>query len=179
MTKEEVISNLQCILDLFQFDPMTGETIDKSCMNELNRLHCTALEEAIRLLKSAVKEETSLYYQGKPLFQTESTIVSAARSEKSYPQYLIEELHDTAESTGIHLNYQESRRLFEIHESEQPVPYRNLILESVGVPTQFMNKYEQKECFATMQAEMEVQKSVVRNWISEKIRNGELYAKTE
>lgn len=51
MNIQEIISNLQCNLDLVQFDPFTGETIDKSCMNKLNRELCTALEEAIKELK--------------------------------------------------------------------------------------------------------------------------------
>ena len=51
MNIQEIISNLQCNLDLMQFDPLTGETIDKSCMNKLNRELCTALEEAIKELQ--------------------------------------------------------------------------------------------------------------------------------
>lgn len=51
MNIQEIISNLQCNLDLMQLDPFTGETIDKSCMNKLNRELCTALEETIKILQ--------------------------------------------------------------------------------------------------------------------------------
>jgi len=51
MNIQEIILNLQCNLDLMQFDPFTGETIAKSCMNKLNRELCTALEEAIKELQ--------------------------------------------------------------------------------------------------------------------------------
>ena len=124
------------------------------------------------------KMESNLYYQSKPLF--DDVIILAAGLERGFPQYLIEELRNTAENLGLHLNYQESRRLLAIHQSEQSVLYQNLVLESNAMPTQFMDEHERKEYFDTVTNEMEVQKSAVRNWITEKIKSGELnYAETD
>ena len=119
--------------------------------------------------------ESSLYYQGKPLL--EEKFVVLASGERSYPPYLIEELRNTAEKYGISISYQEGRKLFEIHESGLSEKYRNLLLTSA--PVSFMNHYEQKEYFDAIQTEMTAQKTTVRNWISEKIQNGELYVKTK
>ena len=119
--------------------------------------------------------ESPLYYQEKPLLKEK--IVVLASGERSYPLYLIEELRNTAEKYGISISYQESRKLFEIHELGLSEKYRNLLLTSASVS--FMNHYEQKEYFDAIQTEMTVQKTAVRNWISEKIQNGELYVKTK
>lgn len=123
--------------------------------------------------------ESPLYYQGKPLLK-EKNVVLASGVERSYPPYLIEELRNTAEKYGISISYQEGRKLFEIHESGLSEKYRNLVLTSLtSAPVAFMNHYEQKEYFDAIQAEMAVQKTAVRNWISEKIQNDELYVKTK
>ena len=119
--------------------------------------------------------ESPLYYQEKPLLKEK--IVVLASGERSYPPYLIEELRNTAEKYGISISYQESRKLFEIHELGLSEKYRNLLLTSA--PVSFMNRYEQKEYSDAVQTEMTVQKTAVRNWISEKIQNGELYVKTK
>ena len=120
--------------------------------------------------------ESPLYYQGKPLLE-EKIVVLASGVERSYPPYLIEELRNTAEKYGISISYQEGRKLFEIHESGLSEKYCNLLLTSA--PVLFMNHYEQKEYFDAIQTEMTAQKITVRNWISEKIQNGELYVKTK
>ena len=106
--------------------------------------------------------ESPLYYQGKPLLKEK--IVVLASGKRSYPPYLIEELRNTAEKYGISISHQEGRKLFEIHESVLSEKYRNLLLTSLtSAPVAFMNRYEQKEYFDAIQAEMTVQKTAVRN----------------
>lgn len=54
MTQKEIIDGLQFTIDMFLFDPSTGEVLQKHQLNEDNRTTVEACEEAIKLLKGGV-----------------------------------------------------------------------------------------------------------------------------
>lgn len=58
MTIDEIIEGLQFTIDMFLFDPSTGEVIDKTKLNKDSRWTVDACENAIKLLKQKCCEDT-------------------------------------------------------------------------------------------------------------------------
>lgn len=52
MTREEIISGLQMIMDLIQFDPYTGNVRPIYTLNDLDKTTYVACKEAIKALKA-------------------------------------------------------------------------------------------------------------------------------
>ena len=57
MNRKDIINVLKMENDLITFDPMTGEDIDVSCLNDLNKKCYIAHEEAIEFLKQSIPVE--------------------------------------------------------------------------------------------------------------------------
>ena len=51
MTKDKIISGLKMTMELFLFDPSTGETCEPDDLNELNRTTYDACKGAVELLE--------------------------------------------------------------------------------------------------------------------------------
>jgi len=51
MTRKEIIDGLKFTMDMFLFDPSTGETKTKSQLNESDRITFDACEGAVEILK--------------------------------------------------------------------------------------------------------------------------------
>lgn len=56
MTIEEIIQGLQFTVDMFLFDPTTGETFTEP-RNDMDKTTINACKEAIKLLKEREKNE--------------------------------------------------------------------------------------------------------------------------
>lgn len=52
MTREEIIDGLQYTIDMFCFNPSTGEVTDKNRLNDESRLTVDACEGAIEIIKA-------------------------------------------------------------------------------------------------------------------------------
>ena len=57
MNRKDVIEVLKMENDLITFDPATGEDIDVSCLNDLNKKCYIAHEQAIEFLKQSISIE--------------------------------------------------------------------------------------------------------------------------
>lgn len=57
MNRKDVIEVLKMENDLITFDPATGEDIDVSCLNDLNKKCYIAHEQAIEFLKQSIPIE--------------------------------------------------------------------------------------------------------------------------
>ena len=55
MTREECIRDLKGSMDLFLFDPSTGETIQLEQLNDLNRMTYEAIKAAVGFLQEEEK----------------------------------------------------------------------------------------------------------------------------
>lgn len=53
MTREDIISGLKMTINLFLFDPTTGETKTKHMLNDMDRTTVEACEGAVKLLNGA------------------------------------------------------------------------------------------------------------------------------
>lgn len=60
MTREEIISGLQFTIDMFLFDPMTGEVLTEP-RNEDDKITIDACKGAIELLKSECCDVPDIY----------------------------------------------------------------------------------------------------------------------
>ena len=59
MTIKEIIDGLQFTIDMFLFDPLTGDVETKEQLNEDNRLTVDACEGAIDILNKLIGKENT------------------------------------------------------------------------------------------------------------------------
>ena len=60
MTKKEIVDGLQFTIDMFCFNPSTGEVIAKNRLNEESRLTVDACEGAIEIIKALEQVDESV-----------------------------------------------------------------------------------------------------------------------
>lgn len=62
MTQEECIRDLKASMDLWLFDPSTGETITPEQLNDMNRMTYDAMEYAVDFLQSHPRNGAHSWY---------------------------------------------------------------------------------------------------------------------
>lgn len=67
MTKEECIRDLKGSMELFLFDPSTGETIEPERLNEENRMTYEAMKAAVEFLEETESEKKKIEVKRKEL----------------------------------------------------------------------------------------------------------------